>query len=887
MLLTKSAKRNHGLGLPKARLVCLLTLAFILFNNLLVLRVFAATDPRWNFDWIDKTTVKLTDKVQNKDFTFKGTVSNTGGNSDGDGSFTASVTFPNGSKPCTTGISFYIDKSIYSKPIDTSKPTIIKDGNYAPPTKCTTLVSDDLVRYLRSKKAQVNFTSSTNTSSFAGSGSGSNGSQSDDNSCETKGGALGWILCAVVRGVDDALNWLDTQIQALLEIDNTSFNNPQIKSAWSSIRNFAYIILLPIMLVMVIGTALGSNLIDAYTAKKALPRMLIAVVFITLSYYICTFLIQFFNVVGAGTLGILTSPFHNLKDNLTLASLYKGSPIQAILAGPIAAGVVFMLWLFGGTLVLFAGVAFLVLLLRQMFIVAALLVAPLAILAWIFPGNNKLWKDWWGLFSKLLIMFPLIMGVIAVGRIFAVIIHDGSAGDGGLQGAIIKPLAIMFAWMLPYAFIPFTFKFAGGLFATLSGFANDKSKGLFDRQKQKRADKLERARDGNIIRTAPPGSWRDKLNKAGQVGMNIKSAGLRPGHMRDNMTTALGARNFEAANEFLEKNMSARAIKGDDDKMWAASHGRNAQEVEDILKARAPERFADPQVRRRAVAEVMRFKKEAGNDVSKIAATIAQAGTGTGFNYRDDGTDDDMINAIIDAAGDDRGLSGRMLATMRQSAMQSGRVDLAGGGFAKQAMVMDRRREAMVNNGYSAKRDANGRVVFDAAGNKVMEAYGNDEARLDILQDVLQSNGGAAVAGKVESVKQLAPVMKAQVDQALQNGDEIKAVREFAKIAGKYDAAAQIAPQNAEALADGILAQGIVTANLPQNIQTLFNTQGKSGITYQQAIEQLRSNEDFQTMRREYQTSGLAAAQAAQAAALQQPGQPPGGLPPIPGVPGR
>src|SRR6185436_10887211 len=97
---------------------------------------------------------------------------------------------------------------------------------------------------------------------------------------------------------------------------------------------------------------------------------------------------------------------------------------------PFAAiGAIIALWLFGGTLLLFAIIGFMVLLLRQLLVVALLLVAPLAILAWIFPGNDKLWKAWWSLFSKLLIMFPLIMGLLGIGRIFASIINDGGGGS--------------------------------------------------------------------------------------------------------------------------------------------------------------------------------------------------------------------------------------------------------------------------------------------------------------------------------------------------------------------------------------------------------------------------------------------------------------------------
>ncbi len=331
----------------------------------------------------------------------------------------------------------------------------------------------------------------------SGDGAAAGGSQ-PENSCESKSGPMGWIMCPVILAIDGGLDWVDSRINALLTIDQNYYDNPELKQAWASIRNIAYIILVPIMLVMVISTALGYDFVSAYTVKKALPRLVAATIFISLSYNICVFLIEFFNAVGSGAVGIATSPFETRFGELTLASLFEGNIFMGIITGLTGAiAFIIVLWLFGGTLLLAAITAFFILLLRQIFIVALLLVAPLAILAWIFPGNDKLWKAWWGSFSKLLMMYPIIMILIAVGRIFAFIIHNSDSA--GLDGAVLVPIMKIMAYMLPYAFIPFTFKLAGGTFATLAGIANDKEKGLFDRARQNRARKWERGLLGGRI----------------------------------------------------------------------------------------------------------------------------------------------------------------------------------------------------------------------------------------------------------------------------------------------------------------------------------------------------------------------------------------------------
>ena len=65
---------------------------------------------------------------------------------------------------------------------------------------------------------------------------------------------------------------------------------------------------------------------------------------------------------------------------------------------------------------------FFLLTLRQLLILVLVLFAPLAILSWIFPGNDKLWKLWWETFTKMLLAFPLIMLLIGGTRIVAYVI---------------------------------------------------------------------------------------------------------------------------------------------------------------------------------------------------------------------------------------------------------------------------------------------------------------------------------------------------------------------------------------------------------------------------------------------------------------------------------
>ncbi len=197
-----------------------------------------------------------------------------------------------------------------------------------------------------------------------------------------------------------------------------------LKHAWGNIRNLAYIILIPVMLIMVIGTALGFSFIDAYTVKRALPRLLVAIVFMALSWDICRIMIVVTNDVGRGLAGLIGSvitlpdgkPIHELQ----IQHVFSGGEgiFTTFLGGAAVGGIILVtlanllplliafLALLGIAVFGVLFITFLLLAFRQMIIFALVILAPLAILSWIFPGNDKLWKLWWNSFSKFTPLIP-------------------------------------------------------------------------------------------------------------------------------------------------------------------------------------------------------------------------------------------------------------------------------------------------------------------------------------------------------------------------------------------------------------------------------------------------------------------------------------------------
>jgi hypothetical protein len=108
-----------------------------------------------------------------------------------------------------------------------------------------------------------------------------------------------------------------------------------------------------------------------------------------------------------------------------------------------------------------------VLLFREILILACVILGPLALLAWILPGTAKYWKMWWENFSKALLIFPLIMALIAVGRVFAWVIGANEGNPG-----MFDWFGVLIGFFLPYYLLPKTFKWGGSLMASAGSAIN-------------------------------------------------------------------------------------------------------------------------------------------------------------------------------------------------------------------------------------------------------------------------------------------------------------------------------------------------------------------------------------------------------------------------------
>ena len=407
-------------------------------------------------------------------------------------------------------------------------------------------------------------------------------------------GPLSWLICGVIGGLQDLIGGLyDHIIQPLLvseplSTENTSDNG--VLQAWKNFRVYGDIFLIIGILVIVFGESIGGGLIDAYTAKKVLPRLLIAAVLINLSFYIVAVLVDVMNIVGNGMMALITAPFGLTGDfNLNFnAGVGSGIGLTAILGSALvytAVGVSgqFFSWLFFIILLPLALLMLAILatvLLRHALIIFLVIVSPFAFALYCLPNTEKYFRQWWETLFKTLLVYPIIAALFAMGKVSAYLISniDGNVLTGGI-GDIIAVVALF----VPLLLIPFAFKIAGGVLArAFDAVEGVRGRGQKFTEGTRQRIATQAGKNRIQARQRVYQNNQDRINKAtsgGFIKRNTLGRGLK------GLNAVVGGHNIEAASSAARadtmKIIGDQIATGQDseirglsvNKKWALSNG--------------------------------------------------------------------------------------------------------------------------------------------------------------------------------------------------------------------------------------------------------------------------------------------------------------------------
>ncbi len=419
-------------------------------------------------------------------------------------------------------------------------------------------------------------------------GLGQGGGGSDTVECESSGNALSWVICPIINGsLSAAQSIFKSFIQPYLQTDpvTTDPENP-VYVIWKAFRTLGNVVLIFALLFIVFGQSIGGGIVDAYTAKKTMPRILIAAILINLSIYICAVVVDIFNVLGSGLVRLIVTP---LKES----DLFKIKPagiaadfvgIGAILS-LVAGGYIFHLLRRGestnnsgslgtiiGYVMIFVVVPillavlgiFLTLIIRRATILLLIIISPVALALFAVPSADKYAKKWFDAFVKTLMVYPIITGIFGISQVLAVVTFQAGGGDSAAT-SIVTLLATLIIAFAPLFMIPFSFKLAGGV---IGGIANTVRSGRDNLKKVWGDDKHN------------PNSLRHRMqHKAGENvhGRIISGAGGTNSGLLRRLSTVRDQNNTLRANK--AGSDAARAAES-----LAVSRGVGTDQVDEAKK---------------------------------------------------------------------------------------------------------------------------------------------------------------------------------------------------------------------------------------------------------------------------------------------------------------
>ena len=277
--------------------------------------------------------------------------------------------------------------------------------------------------------------------------------------CEDSLGSLGWLVCPGTGKISEAVDFLYDKIEDVLDINPVEMKDGSpIYDIWKYFQGVTNVLFIVFLLVVVFSQITGVGITN-YGLKKALPKLIIAAVLVNLSFYICSLAVDVSNIFGASIRGLFESIASSPEGTqaiggVQLSEIYSalaGGTGLAIAGGVIAleTGAIWMLIPLALGALTSVVIGLITIAMRQAVVTVLIMIAPLAMIAYILPNTEQWFKKWKQLLFQMLIFYPafsLLFGASSVAG-WAIIISSQN-GFGVLIGVAVQIFPLFFSWHL-------------------------------------------------------------------------------------------------------------------------------------------------------------------------------------------------------------------------------------------------------------------------------------------------------------------------------------------------------------------------------------------------------------------------------------------------------
>ncbi len=261
------------------------------------------------------------------------------------------------------------------------------------------------------------------------SGDGTTPKEEDQENCKID--YIGWIVCPIVNTLASMSEGARARLINMLTVDAKSIlgdtSEGSVYSYWSKIRDYANILFVVFFLFVIYSQMTGYGL-DNYGIKRMLPKLIVGVIVVNASFYICGLLVDLSNVVGSSAFNFVsTAAVGDIPagewSNSDSGWINKIAGLALVLTvGYFALATVISMLLF---VVITAVTTIFLLGVREAIIILCIVLSPLAFVAMIMPNTEGLYKKWWSAFKAALMVYPMVGLVFGASNLAARILGSG------------------------------------------------------------------------------------------------------------------------------------------------------------------------------------------------------------------------------------------------------------------------------------------------------------------------------------------------------------------------------------------------------------------------------------------------------------------------------
>ncbi|WP_164997980.1 hypothetical protein [Candidatus Nanosynsacchari sp. TM7_ANC_38.39_G1_1] len=402
------------------------------------------------------------------------------------------------------------------------------------------------------------------------SGDGTTPKEEDQENCKID--YIGWFICPVVNTLASMSEGARAQLINMLTVDAKSIlgdtSEGSVYSYWSKIRDYANILFVVFFLFVIYSQMTGYGL-DNYGIKRMLPKLIIGVIVVNASFYICGLLVDLSNVVGSSAFNFVsTTAVGDIPagewSNSDSGWINKIAGLALVLTvGYFALAAVISMLLF---VVITAVTTIFLLGVREAIIIMCIVLSPLAFVAMIMPNTEGLYKKWWSAFKAALMVYPMVGLVYGASNLAARIL-----GSGLKESDIIMQSIVALLVFAPLLIVPKLVRSAVEIIGIGGAVA------WLNKKMNKGRDRL----------TDKVGKWREnkltsQFAKHRREKAQLRNAQIRGGTYRGrggianfrNWRSAANRRLNAKSGDFGQKRKlggSAAALAEDNERMKAAS----------------------------------------------------------------------------------------------------------------------------------------------------------------------------------------------------------------------------------------------------------------------------------------------------------------------------